>query len=128
MASAPTALSTVSLYSLPQARSSIAHDAARRQPALGDAPPLQLAPVEYRLTWRLWRYSDASRRRAVQESNGHVGRVASKVVNGHQRSADNARAEVHALRPKQGSIRRGVKVGEHSLVRIRPALPRPCRR
>ena len=41
--------STVPLYSLPQARTAIAHDAARRQPALGDAPPLQLAPVEYRL-------------------------------------------------------------------------------
>ena len=34
-------------------------------------------------------------------------------------AADNARAEVHAMRRKQRSIRRGVKVGEHSLVRIR---------
>ena len=124
MASAPTALSTVPLYSLPQARTAIAHDAARRQPTLGDAPPLQLAPVEYRLTGRLRRYSDAARRRAVQDSKGRVGRVATQVVNGHQPSADNARAEVHALRRKQRSIRRGVKVGEHSLVRIR----RPARR
>ena len=31
-------------------------------------------------------------------------------------------AEQHAVRCKQGSIRRGVKVGEHPLVRIRPAL------
>ena len=32
----------------PQARGAIPHDAAGRQPALGDAPPLQLAPIEYR--------------------------------------------------------------------------------
>ena len=31
----------------PQAGTSKAHDAARREPALGDAPPLKLAPVEY---------------------------------------------------------------------------------
>ena len=42
-----------------------------------------------------------------------------QIVDGHQRSADNAGAEVHALRRKQGRIGRGVKFGEHSLVRIR---------
>ena len=119
MASAPAAIRTAALCSLPQARTSIAHHAAGRQPTLGDAPPLQLAPVEYRLAWRLRRYSDAARRRAVQDSNGRVGRVATEVVNGHQPAADNARAEVHAVRRKQGSIRRGVKFGEYSLVRIR---------
>ena len=67
----------------------------------------------------LRRYSDAARRRAVQDSNGGVGRVATEIVNGHQPAADNARAEVHAIRRKQGSIRRGVKFGEYSLVRIR---------
>ena len=41
---------------LPQARSAIAHDAAWRQPALGDAPPLQLAPVEDRLPCELRRH------------------------------------------------------------------------
>ena len=84
----------------PQAGSSIAHDAARRQPALGDAPALQLAPVEYRLARRLGRYPDAARRRAVQDSNGHVGRVVTEVVDGHQPAADNARAEVHAHAPQ----------------------------
>ena len=53
---------------------------------------------------------------------GHVGRAATEVVNGHQRPADDSEPEEHALHAKQGSIRRGVKVGEHSLVRIRPAL------
>ena len=61
-------------------------------------------------------------RRTVQESKGHVGRVASKIVNGHQRSTDHPRAEENAERSKQRSIRRSVKVGEHSLVRIRSAL------
>ena len=119
MTSAPAAIRTVPLYSLPQTRTSIAHHAAGRQPTLGDAPPLQLAPVEYRLAGRTQRHSDAARRRAVQDSNGSVGRVATEVVNGHQPAADNARAEVHAVRRKQRSIRRGVKLGEHSLVRIR---------
>ncbi len=45
-----------------------------------------------------------------------------RLVNGHHRSADHPRAEVDALHPKQGRIRRRVKLGEHSLVRIRPAL------
>src|SRR3954463_45206 len=43
----------------PQARLTVAHDAAGWQPALGDAPPLQLAPVEYGRTWPLHRYRDA---------------------------------------------------------------------
>ena len=46
-------------------------------------------------------------------------RVATEVVDGHQRSADDSGAEEHAVRGKQGRIGRGVKVGEHSLVRIR---------
>ena len=60
--------------------------------------------------------------------SGHVGRFASEIVNGHQRAADNSMTDVHALHPKQRSIRRGVKVGEHTLVRICPAAARPCRR
>ena len=51
-----------------------------------------------------------------------VGRAAAEVVDGHHRPADNSMAEQRAMRAKQGGIRRGVKVGEHLLVRIRPAL------
>ena len=110
------------LVFIPQARATKLHDAARRQPTLGDAPPLQLAPIEYRLTRRLWRYSEASRWLAIQDSTGHVGRVASKVADGHHRPTDNSMSEQWAERSKQGGIRRGVKVGEHLLVRVRPAL------
>ena len=70
----------------------------------------------------MWRYVDAARRRTVQEAKGHVGRVASKSVNGHQRSTDHPRAEENAERSKQRSIRRGAKGGQHSLVRVRPTL------
>ena len=54
-----------------------------------------------------------------KQSNGHVGRVATEVVDGQQRSADDSRAQVHAVRRKQRCIGRGVKLGEHSLVRKR---------
>ena len=52
-----------------------------------------------------------------------TGRVATEIVNRHQSAADYTRAEIHAMRRKQRSIRRGVKIGDHSLVRIR----RSCR-
>ena len=44
---------------------------------------------------------------------------ASELVDGHQRSADDSGAEVHAVPRKQGRIGPGVEVGEHPLVRIR---------
>jgi hypothetical protein len=44
----------------PQTGPPIENEAVRRQPALRDPPSLQLAPVEFRLTWRLWRRSDAT--------------------------------------------------------------------
>ena len=44
----------------PQARTSITHHAAGRQPTLGDVPSLQLAPVEYRLAGQLRRYPERS--------------------------------------------------------------------
>ena len=55
-------------------------------------------------------------------SMADVGRVATEVVDGHQPFRRQFHGRGHAVRPKQGSIRRGVKVGEHPLVRIRPAL------
>ena len=45
--------------------------------------------------------------------------MATQFVNGYQPAADNASADVYAVSRKQGSIRRGVKFGEYSLVRIR---------
>ena len=68
----------------------------------------------------------AARRRAVQDSNGRVGRAATEIVNGHQPAADNTGAEEHAVRREQGRIRRSVKLGHYSLVRIRrPAASVP---
>ena len=110
------------LVFVPQARATKLHDAARRQPALGDAPSLQLAPVECRLTRRLRRDPEACRRRAVQESTGDVGRVAGKAADGHHRPTDDSMSEYRAERGEHRSIGRGVKVGEHLLVGIRPAL------
>ena len=75
------------------------------------------------MTRRLGRYDDAAGRRPGQDSNGGVGGVASHVVNVDQLPADDATAEHHAVQPEDGRIRRGVKVGEHSLVRIRAAPP-----
>ena len=106
----------------PQAGRSIAHDAARRQPALGDAPPLQFAPVEHRWTCGLWWYPDLCGRFAIQESNGDVRRAATQGVHGHHRPANDARSEEHVDSRKQGRIRRGAKLGHHSLVRVRAAL------
>ena len=60
-----------------------------------------------------------ARRRAVQDSNGRVGRAATELVNGHQPAADNTGAKEHAVRREQGRIRRGVKLGHDSLVRVR---------
>ena len=47
---------------------------------------------------------------------------ATKVVNGQHSSTDNSMAQQCVLRSEQGGIRRGVKGGEHLLVRVRPAL------
>ena len=69
------------------------------------------------------RYGEAAGRRAVQQSNGHVGRAATELVDRQQGAADNTGAEIHAMRRKQWSIGRGAEVGEHPLVRIR----RSCR-
>ncbi len=52
---------------------------------------------------------------------GHVGRLATEVGDGQQRSADGSLAEVHALRGKQRCIGRGVKLAEQPLVRERHA-------
>ena len=107
---------------VPQARATKLHDAAGRQPALGNAPSLQLAPIEYRLTRRLRRDSEACRRRAVQDLTGHVGRVAGKAADGHHRPADDSMSEQRGERSEHRGVGRGVKVGEHLLVGIRPAL------
>ena len=53
----------------PETGTLMAHFAARRQPALVDVPALQLAPVEYRLTWQLRRDADAARGRSIQDTN-----------------------------------------------------------
>ncbi len=66
--------------------------------------------------------ADAFKRRAVQDSGGDVGGAATEVVDGHQPAADDAMAEQRAERREDGGIRTGMKVGEHSLVGIRPAL------
>ena len=101
----------------PQARTSIAHHAAGRQATFGDAPPLQLAPVECRLAWRLRRYSDAARRLAVQNSNGRVGRVATR---GRQWTSAYRRQ-----RQSRGT-RCAPQTAEHSPWReVRRALARP---
>ena len=84
----------------------------------------ELAPVEDRLTWPLQRYdrcSPAARRSRVEWPRRRCRRLS--VVDGHQRAADDATCPSSTLlHAKQRSIRRGVKVGEHSLVRIRAAL------
>ena len=107
---------------LPQARTAITHDAPRRQPALRDAPPLQLAPVEDRLTWQLWRHSHASRRRAVQDSTGRVGCGATEVFDGQQRPADSSLAEHHGCASQTGEHSRPPE-GRRALARPHtPAL------
>jgi hypothetical protein len=121
-ASTPTALSTVPLYSLPQARSAIAHDAARRQPALRDAPSLVTRASRRSVDRELAAVCDAARRRAVQESNGHVAVRRLKLVDISDPPTTPS-AEVDALRPNSGALAVALEVGEHSLVRIR----RSCR-
>ena len=64
---------------------------------------------------------DASRRFAVQESNGRIRDVATRLVIGHQRAADDASPEHHALQREERRIGRRAKVGEHPLVRVVPA-------
>ena len=116
------------LVFIPQARATIPHDAARRQPTLGDAPPLQLAPIEHRLTRQLWRYSEACRWLAIQDSTGHVGRAASKVVNGHHRPTDNSMSE-HVGSALQTGGHSPWREGRRAPARPRTPRPaRPCRR
>ncbi len=59
------------------------------------------------------------RRRAVQQSNRRTGRVATQVVDGQQRSADDSLSQEDALPRKQGGIGRFAKLGEQLLVRKR---------
>ena len=54
-------------------------------------------------------------------------RLRLRCVVGHQRSADDAAADQHALDSKQGGIRRRAKVGKHSFVRRTSRPPRRCR-
>ena len=106
----------------PQAGASIAHDAACRQSSLGDAPPLQLAPVEHRWTCGLCWYADLCRRCAIQEPNGDVGRAATQGVDGHHRPADDARSEEHVCPANMGAF----AVARSSAITRSSAYAPPC--
>src|SRR5829696_9206809 len=107
---------------IPQAGATELNDAVRRQPALGDVPSLELAPVVDRSTSQLWWEPEPCGRLAIQDSAAYVGRSASKVIDVHHGSADDSAAEIWALRRKHRGIRSGIKARDDLLGRVGATL------
>ena len=112
----------------PQGPRTIAHDAPRRQPALGDAPPLELAPVELGLPGPCSGAVMLPVGAPFNSRCGHLDRAATEIPRWtsaiHQQCRRRGR---RCARRTSGALDLRVEVGEHPLVRKRRIRSRPCR-
>ena len=92
----------------PQVRLAEEHDAALRQPRLGDAPAPQLAPVEHRLAGELLDRGDRLRGLSAQDPGGEAGRALGERAVADEVAAHDPLAEERLRRPEDRR-RRGAR-------------------
>ena len=93
------------------------HDAARRQASRVNAPTLQLSPVERRRASDLYWCLDRGWRFAFQDAQRHLDRVPAQIVNGDQRTADDAAAKLRAVQAKDRCVCSGMKLRQRTFLR-----------
>ena len=101
---------------LPHGRLTKPDRAAGRQAALGDAPAAQLAPVEHGSGERQQRRLDRCRRLALQQAKRGFRTPLADFLDGQQRTADDAAAQLVAVEPEDRRAGHGVELAQCALL------------
>ena len=103
---------------LPRAWLAKLHDGVGRQPALADVPPPQLPPVVHRGAEHDRRWIDTARRLALENAQRDRGRFLAQCLGLHQRTTDNAPAELVVAHGENRDGRDFPQLLERAVLRI----------